>query len=73
MSLTLTPDELQDLTGYRRPSGQREWLQERTWVFEVDAKGRPKVLRSYAEGKMGAKTASPKAWKPDFSDLRAAG
>jgi hypothetical protein len=73
MSLTLAPEELVELTGYKRPSGQRAWLQERAWVFEVDAKGRPKVLRAYAEGKMGVKNAAPKAWKPDFSDLRAAG
>lgn len=70
MTLTLTRDELADLTGYKRASAQRAWLQERAWVFEVDGKGRPKVLRAYAEAKLGGKP-QPKRreWKPDFSDL----
>lgn len=74
MSLTLSPAELQDLTGYKRPAGQREWLIERRWLFEVDGKGRPKVSRSYAESKLGGQPEpSKRQWQPDFSDLAEAG
>lgn len=72
VKLTLTPAELHDITGYWRPLGQRGWLKERAWVFECDARGRPKVLRAYAESKMGGTPeAKPAQWEPDFSDLAA--
>ena len=75
MTLCLTPDDLRDLTGYKRASSQIAWLTERAWVFEIDARGRPKVLRAYADSKMGAsvRPTEPKPWEPDFSDLRQAG
>lgn len=69
--MLLTAAELNELTGCKRAPGQIDWLTARAWVFERDAKGKPKVLRSYAEAKLGAKVqpAAPKAWEPDFSDL----
>ena len=77
MSLTLdflTPTEIAALTGCRRRSDQRAWLTERAWIFEADAKGRPKVMRAYAVAKRGGTPeAKPQQWQPDFSDLAEAG
>ena len=50
----LTPPELADLTGLRRPSAQYEWLRENGWPVERNAKGRPLVLRAVAEARLGA-------------------
>lgn len=74
-SLTLTADELVDITGRKKKSMQIEWLRTRRWVFELDANGKPKVSRAHAEAMLGANTptAEPKAWAPDFSDLQATG
>ena len=44
----LTADELADLTGLKRPKAQAAWLRSRGWPVEVDARGRPRLLRSVA-------------------------
>lgn len=66
MSLLLTDDELETLTGYKLAAYQRKWLTSRGWAFEVSAGGRPKVLRTHAEERMGGKL---REWAPDFSGL----
>jgi hypothetical protein len=67
----LTPEELADLTGYSLPSKQREWLDARGWVYEVSAFGRVKVLRRYAEMRLGIPVgaAEPRQSEPDFSAI----
>lgn len=47
MSLSLTPEELFDLTGYRSYRGQVAWLRSRGWVFDTRRNGSPHVSRSY--------------------------
>ena len=49
----LTPDQVRELTGCARVAQQIEWLREHRYAFELDAKGRPVVLRSYVEGRLG--------------------
>ncbi|MCP1675496.1 hypothetical protein J2T57_002646 [Natronocella acetinitrilica] len=49
----LTDDELEELTGYKSPPKQREWLLSRRYAFEVNARNRPKVLRSVVEHRLG--------------------
>ena len=49
----LTETELADLTGYQLPAYQRRWLIGNSYPFEIDARGRPKVLRAYTETRMG--------------------
>jgi hypothetical protein len=49
----LTPDDLRQLTGLRRPSSQYEWLLRDGWPVQRDAKGRPLVLRSVVEARLG--------------------
>jgi hypothetical protein len=53
MPLTLTPEQLADLTGYKLPSHQIKWLRDRHWRYELTRAGRPKVDREYYLMKMG--------------------
>jgi hypothetical protein len=48
VSLFLNREELADLTGYRQKGKQAEWLRCHGWRFELDAQGRPRVLRQHA-------------------------
>lgn len=50
----LTPDELLDLTGLKRPTAQYLWLRDNGWPVELDARKRPRLLRSVVEARMGA-------------------
>lgn len=52
MSMFLTNDEIQRLTGYKRPADQLRWLLHRGWLYELNAANRPIVLRSYADRKL---------------------
>jgi hypothetical protein len=54
MSFCLTPDEIAELTSRTQPAAQRRWLDLYTWRYAVDSDGRPKVLRAYAEVRLGA-------------------
>lgn len=56
----LTIEELQELTGWKLPSKQAEWLTRNGWLFALSAGGRPKVLRTYTEHRLGGtKSADP--------------
>lgn len=52
--LTLEPDELFDLTGYRQAKRQTDWLDSRGWIYEAPEKRgeRPKVDRAYYLARM---------------------
>jgi hypothetical protein len=63
----LTADELRTMTGYKRPADQSRWLSSRGWMFEHDAAGRPIVLRTYAEHRLG-NAAHKKS--PNFAAIR---
>jgi hypothetical protein len=66
--LFLTPEEIAGLTDTPLRSLQIEWLTSRGWTFEISRLGNPKVLRAYAEARMGLATAAPAAQtEPDFS------
>jgi hypothetical protein len=69
----LTADELRELTGYRRPSKQIEWLRERHWRFELNAAGHPRVARAYLERRMVARegAGAVESASPDFGAIRA--
>lgn len=42
--MLLTPEELADLTEYKRPADQIKWLREKGIPFFIGSKGNPKVL-----------------------------
>ena len=61
MTLLLTPDELQALTGTKQPKRQTDWLKARGWVFEPPSRRGecPKVGRAYAEARMAGRQITP--------------
>jgi hypothetical protein len=69
MSLTLSHDELFELTGYVCPAWQIKWLQQRGWKHEVSRK-RPKVSRAYFEQRMGLQAIVQPEPELDFSCWR---
>lgn len=64
----LTSEELRDLTGYVMPSAQMRWLDRNGWEYMVSGMNRPKVLRAFAEQRMGLASAKAATHtEPDFS------
>ena len=45
---TLPAEKLVEITGRQQVAKQMAWLQERGWVFELDANGNPLVGSLYA-------------------------
>jgi hypothetical protein len=63
----LTPTELLELTGYKKPALQRRWLVEHGYRFDVRADGRAVVLTAAIEKKLaGRRISSP---EPDWPAL----
>ncbi len=50
-SIFLVPEEIQDLTGYQKPTYQKRWLTKHGYPFDVRRDGRPVVGRAYYEGR----------------------
>ena len=53
--LTLSPEQLCELTGYKRGAEQARWLKENGFKFRLDRLGKPRVDRVHYETKMGCK------------------
>ena len=69
-TITLTPSELEDITGYQAPARQVRELRRRGWVFEINAAGRPIVSRAYAERRLGGTPDTAPAVEPNFGALQ---
>ena len=68
----LTRQQLRELTGTSHKSKQLEWLADRQYAFELDRNGRPVVLRSHVEQKLGGGSAAPASSavsEPDWGAL----
>ena len=65
----LTADDLQALTGYRKPKLQRRWLIDNGFHFCVRADGRPAVMVAQVEARQlkGLATKSHPSEEPDFA------
>jgi hypothetical protein len=68
-ALFLTKEELQELTGYTLLSKQAAWLKSHRYIFELDKRCAPKVLRSHLIEKMTKSTAQVTA-APNFEALK---
>jgi hypothetical protein len=64
----LSPEDLQQLTGYKRPSKQCEWLLRNGFKVHVRADGRPAILLSQVEASQGSKK-KHRAEEPNFAAL----
>ena len=72
--LLLVIDEVQQITGFKLRSKQIDWLRNRHWQFEVNARGVPIIARSYAESRLSGVIASPQPTRirrPNFDAVRA--
>lgn len=49
----LTKEELRQLTGYARPMAQLRWIRDRGYLHEIDAKGRPVLMRDHVSVRLG--------------------
>jgi len=63
---------LRELTDARVKHLQCRWLDQNGWVYTVSRMGNPKVLRAFAEKKLGLDSARLGADEPDFSAWTAA-
>ncbi len=68
--LTLSAVELREITGYSRVSDQIRWLSKNHWIFVVNAAGRPVVLRSYVEQRLGGGVAAEQLAEPRFERVK---
>ncbi len=67
----LSTDELQELTGYKRPADQRRWLIDHGWGFEVRADGKNTVLIEEARNRMLTRKSTNRSTEPDLEALKA--
>ena len=70
-TLSLTKNELIEITGKERPSAQIKWLRSQGFTVVPRADGRPLVSRFHFETMMGGEHYQSKALihEPDFSSL----
>lgn len=67
----LNNEQVRDLTGCARVAQQIEWLRSHKYAFELDAKGRPVVLRAYVEGRLGGTITAPSGPQLRFKNAAA--
>jgi hypothetical protein len=69
--LLLSPDEVQEITGFKLSRLQVGWLRRKGWRFEINAIGKPIVARKYAEKMLGCAEETATVLRPHFGALRA--
>ena len=65
----LSREELQELTDYTRSEAQCRWLEEHGYPFDKSSSGKPKVLRSYIEYRLGQLQSQLSTETPNFAAL----
>ncbi len=50
--LTITTQDLAEITGRTQPAAQIRWLKARGWLFEIGGDGLPKVATAYFDRRM---------------------
>ena len=70
-TISLTKNELIEITGREKPSAQIKWLRSQGFTVITRADGRPFVSRNHFEAIMGGHHYNSKAeaYEPDFSTL----
>ncbi len=59
----LNRNELQEMTGYKRPTAMRRWLGDNGFDYAIAADGYPRVLRAAVTKKLGGEDRSDE-WLP---------
>ncbi len=65
----LSSEDVEALTGYRKPALQRRWLLANGYRFDVRADGRPALLRSQVEARQHVTGRVTSRIEPDWSAL----
>jgi hypothetical protein len=72
-SLTLSPEELIALTGYKRAAEQCRFLDAAGVLYRLNKEGKPVVARTNAERYLGVKSGGQiEAKQPNWAGLKAA-
>lgn len=66
----LTADELEALTGLKRPSAQAKWLAARGWRFDTRADGKLVVLAAEAQRHLCGAPPARQRTTPDLKALQ---
>jgi len=66
-SLFLTEVELFELTAYKYAAKQIAWLKNNGYKFEVNSKGRPKLLKQHLIAKLSDR---PRQTRPNWEALK---
>ena len=67
--LLLQNAEVEELTGFKTPSRQIQWLHAHGWVYETDRKNRPRVSRFYFDTRMSGQISTSKRETPRMGFL----
>ncbi len=59
----LNLNELEEITGYKRPNAMRRWLGENGFNYAIAADGYPRVLRAAVTKRLGGDESSDE-WQP---------
>lgn len=70
LTIFLTSDELEALTGFKLPTRQAKWLSSKGWRFEINGNRRPIVARKYAENMLGCGVPEEHSYRPNFSAMQ---
>ena len=62
--MILANKTLSEITGLRRPSAVRRWLDRQKWPYVVGADGWPRVLEAIMMERMGGKITATPAKEP---------
>ncbi len=65
----LSREELQELTDLKAAHAQCRWLNEHGYPFDRSASGKPKVLKSFVEYRLGQQHQFSNNEVPDFAAL----
>jgi len=68
----LSPEEIKELTDYTRPAEQRRELERMGIAFEPGRTGRPKVLRSAVEDRLGGSRSARRSGSINIGALQEA-
>ncbi|RLW62236.1 MAG: hypothetical protein B6D70_07680 [gamma proteobacterium symbiont of Stewartia floridana] len=65
----LSRTEIEELTGYQRPSAQSRWLDRNGFNHVKGADGYPRVLRNHVQAKLGSSVEFKQEGRPNFAAL----
>ena len=68
-ALFLEPEDIETLTGRKRPSDQIAWLREHSYAHDVNGAGRPVVAVAEIEHRLVSRVARRRQDEPNWSAL----